>query len=178
MYWLRYSLGLGLDCYPLLLAVATWPRLRSRLWLPRLNMAALAAGLVLLLSFGWEWYAALSANQATSDVNSEQYALLNRAFGPYAWAYWLGLLPLLLSQGFWWQRARRNIVFSVLFALTWFLLPVAERLVAILASRHHDYLPSSWAMFSPESVVRVPLLLTGLGVLLWLRRRARSGATE
>lgn len=171
MYWLHYGLGAALDWYPLLLVAAIWPRRGSQPWLPRLNGLALVAGLLLLVWYARDYYTALRADPATVDPDSEQYALLNRAFGPYAWAYWLGVLPMLLSQAFWWPHWRRSVGFSVGFALSWYLLPVAGRAVVILSSWHRDYLPSSWAMFEPDGLIRAPVLLGLLALVLRRRRR-------
>ena len=80
----------------------------------------------------------------------EQYAFINRAFGPYAWAYWIMISCNLLSpQVFWFKRARTSI--PVLFVVSilvnigmWF-----ERFVIVVTSLHRDFLPSSWDYFSP-----------------------------
>jgi molybdopterin-containing oxidoreductase family membrane subunit len=80
----------------------------------------------------------------------EQYAFINRAFGPYAWAYWIMISCNLLSpQVFWFRRARRSIfvlfVVSILVNIgMWF-----ERFVIVVTSLHRDFLPSSWDYFSP-----------------------------
>ncbi len=80
----------------------------------------------------------------------EQFAFINRAFGSYAWAYWIMLSCNLLSpQVFWFKRARTSI--PILFAISivvnigmWF-----ERFVIVVTSLHADFLPSSWGYFSP-----------------------------
>ena len=83
----------------------------------------------------------------------ERYAFVNRAFGPYWWAYWAMMTCNVVSpQIFWSQKMRRNL--TVVFILSiivnigmWF-----ERFVIIVTSLHRDYLPSSWAMYSPTWV--------------------------
>jgi Ni/Fe-hydrogenase subunit HybB-like protein len=80
----------------------------------------------------------------------EQFAFFNRAFGQYAWAYWIMIsCNLLVPQVFWWSRLRRNI--AVLFVVSvlvnvgmWF-----ERFVIVVTSLHADFLPSSWDYYSP-----------------------------
>ena len=80
----------------------------------------------------------------------EIYAFLNRALGPYAWAYWIMVTCNVISpQIFWFKKARTSI--PVLFVLSivinigmWF-----ERFVIIVTSLHRDFLPSSWGYFSP-----------------------------
>ena len=88
-----------------------------------------------------------------SGVEYEQYAFLNRATGPYAWAYWSMMICNVFSPQFmWFPKLRRSIMFSFVISIVvnigmWF-----ERFVIIVTSLHRDYLPSSWTMFSPTFV--------------------------
>jgi molybdopterin-containing oxidoreductase family membrane subunit len=88
-----------------------------------------------------------------SGVEYEQYAFLNRATGPYAWAYWSMMTCNVFSPQFMWiKKLRRSILFSFIISIVvnigmWF-----ERFVIIVTSLHRDYLPSSWTMFSPTFV--------------------------
>ncbi|NRD18962.1 polysulfide reductase NrfD [Winogradskyella eckloniae] len=88
-----------------------------------------------------------------SGVEYEQYAFLNRATGPYAWAYWAMMSCNVFSPQFmWFKRLRTSIMFSFFISIVvnigmWF-----ERFVIIVTSLHRDYLPSSWSMFSPTFV--------------------------
>ncbi|WP_299208438.1 hypothetical protein [uncultured Dokdonia sp.] len=46
---------------------------------------------------------------------NEEYALINRATGPYAWAYWLMLFSwLFITQPFRFKRVRKNILIRLL----------------------------------------------------------------
>ncbi|MFW2376036.1 MAG: NrfD/PsrC family molybdoenzyme membrane anchor subunit, partial [Cellulophaga baltica] len=88
-----------------------------------------------------------------SGVEYEQYAFLNRATGPYAWAYWSMMTCNVFSPQFMWsKKLRTSILFSFFISIVvnigmWF-----ERFVIIVTSLHRDYLPSSWTMFSPTFV--------------------------
>jgi Ni/Fe-hydrogenase subunit HybB-like protein len=85
-----------------------------------------------------------------SGVQYEQYAFLNRATGPYWWAYWSMMTCNVISpQLFWIRKIRRSVVATFILSIIvnigmWF-----ERFVIIATSLHRDYLPSSWAMFYP-----------------------------
>jgi Ni/Fe-hydrogenase subunit HybB-like protein len=85
-----------------------------------------------------------------SGVPYEQYAFINRATGPYAWAYWTMMTCNVISpQLFWFKKIRTSIVATFILSIIvnigmWF-----ERFVIIVTSLHRDYLPSSWAMFAP-----------------------------
>ena len=88
-----------------------------------------------------------------SGVEYEQYAFLNRATGPYWWAYLLMMTCNVVSpQIMWFKKIRTSIVVSFIISIVvnigmWF-----ERFVIIVTSLHRDYLPSSWTMFSPTFV--------------------------
>ncbi len=83
----------------------------------------------------------------------ELFVFKNRAFGPYAWAYWTMISCNVLSpQVFWFKRLRTSIpvmfVVSILINIgMWF-----ERFVIIVTSLHRDFLPSSWGYFRPTLV--------------------------
>jgi molybdopterin-containing oxidoreductase family membrane subunit len=80
----------------------------------------------------------------------ERFAYLNRAAGPYAWAFWIMVgANVLVPQVFWFGRARTHL--AVLFA-TSIVINVGmwlERFVIVVTSLHRDFLPSSWGMFVP-----------------------------
>jgi molybdopterin-containing oxidoreductase family membrane subunit len=98
----------------------------------------------------------------------ERFTFLNRAFGPYAWAYWTMVsCNVLIPQILWVKKIRRNI--AILFALSlvinvgmWF-----ERFVIIVTSLHRDFLPSSWAMYVP-SKYELGTLLGSFGLFFTL----------
>ncbi len=81
----------------------------------------------------------------------EFFAFINRALGPYAWAYWIMFLcNVITPQIFWFKKLRRSI--PVMFVASifvnigmWF-----ERFVITVTSLSRDYLPSSWDYFSPS----------------------------
>ncbi|WP_242927059.1 NrfD/PsrC family molybdoenzyme membrane anchor subunit [Pontibacter vulgaris] len=88
-----------------------------------------------------------------SGVEYEAYAFINRATGPYWWAYWsMMTCNVITPQLFWFRKIRRSLTATFIISIfvnigMWF-----ERFVIIVTSLHRDYLPSSWAMFSPTSI--------------------------
>lgn len=99
-----------------------------------------------------------------SGVEYEQYAFINRATGPYFWAYWIMMTCNVISpQLFWFKKIRTSLIISFIMALfvnigMWF-----ERFVLIVTSLHRDYLPSSWEMFHP-TFVDIGLFVGTLGI--------------
>lgn len=98
-------------------------------------------GIAYITEFFIAWY---------SGVEPEQYAFINRATGPYAWAYWSMMTCNVISpQLFWFKKIRTNLAATFVISIIvnigmWF-----ERFVIIVTSLHRDFLPSSWSMFYP-----------------------------
>ena len=98
-------------------------------------------GIAYITEFFIAWY---------SGVEAEQYAFINRATGPYWWAYWSMMTCNVISpQLFWFKKIRTSIAATFILSIIvnigmWF-----ERFVIIVTSLHRDYLPSSWSMFEP-----------------------------
>jgi Ni/Fe-hydrogenase subunit HybB-like protein len=94
----------------------------------------------------------------------ELFTFLNRARGPYAWAYWIMVACNVISpQIFWFKKARTSI--PILFVMSivinigmWF-----ERFVIIVTSLHRDFLPSAWGHFTP-TIWDVSCLLGSFGL--------------
>ncbi len=108
----------------------------------------LATGLMVGFAYSTEFFMAFYSGNPT-----ERFVFANRAFGPYAWAYWIMVsCNVLIPQLFWSKKLRTNL--AVLFTVSvlvnvgmWF-----ERFVIIVTSLHRDFLPSSWGMFTPTYV--------------------------
>ncbi len=94
----------------------------------------------------------------------ERFAFINRALGPMAWSYWIMVsCNVLVPQLFWWRRLRRSL--PVVFIATilinvgmWF-----ERFVIIVISLSRDFLPSSWASYTP-TLVEIATLAGSFGL--------------
>jgi Ni/Fe-hydrogenase subunit HybB-like protein len=98
----------------------------------------------------------------------ERYAFINRATGPYWWAYWSMITCNVLSpQLFWFKRLRTSIPVMFMASIfinigMWF-----ERFVIIVTSLHRDYLPSSWGYFNP-TIVDIGCFIGSLGLFFTL----------
>jgi molybdopterin-containing oxidoreductase family membrane subunit len=83
----------------------------------------------------------------------EGFAFVNRAFGPYAWAYWIMIsCNVITPQFFWFKWARENLwlvwILSCFINVgMWF-----ERFVITVTSLANDFLPANWDYFSPTIV--------------------------
>jgi molybdopterin-containing oxidoreductase family membrane subunit len=88
-----------------------------------------------------------------SGVEYEAYAFINRATGPYWWAYWSMMTCNVISpQLMWFRKLRRSLYFTFFISIVvnigmWF-----ERYVIIVTSIHRDYLPSAWSMHYPSHI--------------------------
>jgi molybdopterin-containing oxidoreductase family membrane subunit len=90
----------------------------------------------------------------------------NRMFGEYAFQFWAMFIPnALVPQLFWFKKMRRNmwVVFIVSILINigmWF-----ERYNIIVTSLSRDYLPSSWASYSP-TIIEVGFYVGTLGLFI------------
>lgn len=113
--------------------------------LEKMNKIMLVTGMMVGYSYGCEYFIAwYSGNEY------EYFTFINRAFGPYAWAYWTMIFcNVLVPQLFWSRKMRTNVPVMFVAALLinvgmWF-----ERFVIIVSSLHRDFLPSSWDYYRP-----------------------------
>lgn len=113
--------------------------------LEKMNIVILVTGTIVGFAYITEFFVAWY-----SQVPYEQYAFLNRAFGPYAWAYWsMMACNLIFPQIFWSKKARRSIPLMFAISITTNIGMWFERFVITITSLHRDYLPSSWDYYSP-----------------------------
>ena len=131
--------------------------------LDNMNKILLVTGSIVGYSYAMEFFIAWY-----SGNSFEQFAFINRAFGPYAWAYWIMIsCNVGFPQLFWFKKIRRTIpIMMVIIILVnvgmWF-----ERFVIIVTSLHRDFLPSSWAMFIP-TIYDLGILLGSFGFFFTL----------
>jgi molybdopterin-containing oxidoreductase family membrane subunit len=122
-------------------------------------VTSMMVGYGYLMEYFMAWY---SGNQF------EQFVFINRAFGPYAWAYWTMIsCNVLLPQLFWIRKIRRSIPIMLIIVIfvnvgMWF-----ERFVIIVTSLHRDFLPSSWRMFTP-TIFDIGILMGSFGLFFTL----------
>jgi len=131
--------------------------------LEKMNKIILATGMMVGYAYAMEFFIAwYSGNQ------TESFVFVNRAFGPYAWAYWIMVsCNVIFPQFFWIRKLRRSI--PVMFIIVifvnvgmWF-----ERFVITITSLHRDFLPSSWGYYRP-TLYDFGILLGSFGLFFTL----------
>ncbi len=131
--------------------------------LEKMNKVMILTGSMVGYAYGMEFFIAwYSGNQF------EQFVFLNRALGPYAWAYWTMVsCNVIFPQLFWIKRVRRSI--PLMFAIgilvnvgMWF-----ERFVIIVTSLSRDFLPSSWGYYAP-TLYDIGILVGSFGLFFTL----------
>jgi hypothetical protein len=116
--------------------------------LENMNKIMLVTGSIVGYAYAMEFFIAWYSGNMY-----ERFVFFNRAFGPYAWAYWIMVSCNVISpQLFWSKRLRTNIPLMFVLSIVinigmWF-----ERFVIIASSLHRDFLPSSWGYFRPTIV--------------------------
>ena len=113
-----------------------------------MNKIMLVTGSLVGYAYGMEFFIAWY-----SGSKYELFVFINRATGPYAWAYWTMIACNVISpQLFWSKKLRTSIPLMFVISIVinvgmWF-----ERFVIIATSLHRDFLPSSWGYFRPTVV--------------------------
>src|ERR1700752_1817935 len=88
-----------------------------------------------------------------SGNDYERFTFVNRAFGPYAWAYWIMIsCNVLTPQLFWFKKIRTSMITVFILSIfvnigMWF-----ERFVIVVTSLHREFIPSNWSYYSPTVV--------------------------
>jgi molybdopterin-containing oxidoreductase family membrane subunit len=108
----------------------------------------LAMGSLVGLAYGTEFFIAFFSGNPY-----EQFVFLNRALGPFRWAYWtMVCCNVVIPQVLWFRPLRTNVAVVFLISIVvnigmWF-----ERFVIIVTSLHRDFLPSSWSDYTPTTI--------------------------
>ncbi|MCP4553631.1 MAG: polysulfide reductase NrfD [Bacteroidetes bacterium] len=100
-----------------------------------------------------------------SGAEYEMFTFMrNRVTGEYTMAFWTMITcNAIIPQLFWFKRIRKNITIVFIISIfinigMWF-----ERYVIVVTSLSKDFLPSSWATYSPTSV-EVGIFIGTLGI--------------
>jgi Ni/Fe-hydrogenase subunit HybB-like protein len=116
--------------------------------LDNMNKILLATGCIVAYSYAIEFFMAWYSGNIY-----EEFAVANRAMGPYAWGFWLMVFcNVVAPQLFWFKKWRTTPGLMLIVAILvnvgmWF-----ERFVIIVASLNRDFLPSSWFIYIPTWV--------------------------
>ncbi|UCF32791.1 MAG: polysulfide reductase NrfD [Phycisphaerales bacterium] len=128
-----------------------------------MNKIIIATSMMVGYSYAMEFFTAWY-----SGVAYERYVFLNRALGPYAWAYWtMAICNVLVPQLLWFKKIRRTalLMYPIVILVNvgmWF-----ERFVIVVTSLHRDFLPTSWDYFRP-SLIDIGLFVGSWGIFLTL----------
>ncbi len=131
--------------------------------LEKMNKVMLATGMMVGYAYGMEFFIAWYSGNPL-----ESFVFLNRAFGDYAWAYWVMVsCNVIFTQLFWFKKIRRTIpimfVIGVLVNVgMWF-----ERFVIVVTTLSKDFLPSNWGFYTP-TLVDIGILLGSFGLFFTL----------
>ncbi len=128
-----------------------------------MSKVIIATGGIVALAYATEFFVALY-----SGNEYERFTFVNRALGPYAWAYWIMVgCNIGIPQLLWSKKVRSNVAAVFVISLLinvgmWF-----ERFVIITISLSRDYLPASWATYSPTTI-EIATLVGSFGLFFTL----------
>jgi molybdopterin-containing oxidoreductase family membrane subunit len=131
--------------------------------LEKMNKIMLVTGMMVGYAYSCEFFVAWYSGNIY-----EKFTFINRAFGQYAWAYWIMVTcNVLIPQLFWSKKLRKSV--PVMFVASifinigmWF-----ERFVIVVTSLANDFLPSSWDYFSP-TIYDIGILVGSFGLFFTL----------
>ncbi|MBI1984415.1 MAG: polysulfide reductase NrfD [Acidobacteria bacterium] len=124
-----------------------------------MSKIVIATSGMVAMAYATEFFAAVYSGNPY-----EEFVFLNRARGPFAWGYWIMVTCNVLVPQLLWSkkvRAKLGAVFAISIMINvgmWF-----ERFVIIVTSIHRDYLPSSWAGYTP-TIIEIATLAGSFGL--------------
>ncbi len=131
--------------------------------LEKMNKVMLATGMMVGYAYAVEFFIAWYSGNPI-----ESFVFLNRAFGNYAWAYWIMVsCNVIFTQLFWIKKIRRSIIPMFIIGVLvnvgmWF-----ERFVIVVTTLSKDFLPTSWDYYKP-TLVDIGILLGSFGLFFTL----------
>jgi molybdopterin-containing oxidoreductase family membrane subunit len=112
-----------------------------------------------LMEFFISWY---------SGSEFERFVFINRALGPYAWAFWVMVsCNVLFPQLFWIKKIRRSVPIMFVIGVLVNVGMWMERFVIIVTSLQRDFLPSSWGVYYP-TIYDIGILMGSFGLFFTL----------
>jgi Ni/Fe-hydrogenase subunit HybB-like protein len=131
--------------------------------LRNMGIVMLATGMIVAYGYLMEtfmaWY--------SGDI-FERYMMMNRAFGPYGWMYWLLIVfNILIPQALWLRPLHTNVPVLFAIAVSVNIGMWLERYVIVVVSLHRDFMPSIWGMYS-GTIVDYAVLAGSIGLFVCL----------
>ena len=108
-----------------------------------MNKFILATGSMVGFAYAMEFFIAWYSGNPY-----ELFVFVNRATGPYWWAYWtMFSCNVFIPQFLWFKKIRTNILLTFIITIfvnigMWF-----ERFVIVVTSLHRDFLPANWGYY-------------------------------
>ncbi len=111
------------------------------------NMAKVMLATGLIVAYGYAMEAFMAWYSASTW---EQFMMRNRMSGPYGGYYWMLILcNVIVPQLLWSKRCRLSTTWLLIVSMFINVGMWLERFVIVVTSLHRDYMPSSWAMYTP-----------------------------
>lgn len=115
-------------------------------------------GLAYATEFFIAWY---------SGVKTEQFAFINRALGPYGWAYFIMVTCNVISPQLFWFKAIRTSPMAIFVVSIFINIGMWFERFVIVMTLHRDQLPASWGLFKP-TWIDIGMLIGSFGLFFTL----------
>lgn len=115
-------------------------------------------GFAYITEFFMAWY---------SGNGYEQYAFINRAIGPYWWAYFTMFFCNVISPQLFWFKFFRTVPLAMFVVTIFVNIGMWFERCVIVYTLHRDFLPSSWGLFKP-TLIDIGMLIGSFGLFFTL----------
>src|SRR5271165_668934 len=166
-YFVAGAIFSGFAMVMTLLLISRWllhlENLITMKHLENMNKIILATGSIVGYAYATEFFIAWYSGNPY-----EKFTFINRALGPYWWAYWTMITcNVIIPQLFWFKKIRTSVPIMFVISITTNIGMWFERFVIIATSLHRDFLPSSWGYFRP-TIIDIMTLVGTFGLFLTL----------
>ncbi len=166
-YFVAGAIFSGFAMVMTLLLISRWllhlENLITMKHLENMNKIILATGSIVGYAYATEFFIAWYSGNPY-----ERFTFLNRALGPYWWAYWTMITcNVIIPQLYWFKKIRVSLPIMFVISITTNIGMWFERFVIIATSLHRDFLPSSWGYFRP-TIIDIMTLVGTFGLFLTL----------
>ena len=111
------------------------------------NMAKVMLATGLIVGYGYTMEAFFAWYSASPH---EQFMMWNRMTGQYGWSYWMLIsINVVMVQFLWLKSVRTNVKLLFIMSIVVNIGMWLERFVIVVTSLANDFIPSSWAHYSP-----------------------------
>jgi len=122
----------------------------------------IATGSMVGLAYATEFFIAWYSGNLV-----ERWVFINRALGPYGWAYWIMVSCNVITPQLFWSKAVRTSPMTIFIISIFINIGMWFERFVIVMTLHRDQLPASWGLFKP-TLIDIGMLVGSFGLFFTL----------